>query len=58
MSRKYRVEQRFTTGWSVINEKAIKLSKDEARKWLEQMMNEGVFLEVAEDFDLEFEGIE
>ena len=42
MSRKYRVEQRFTTGWSVINEKAIKLSKDEARKWLEQMLREGV----------------
>ena len=42
MSRKYRVEQKFTTGWSVVSEKAIKLSKDEARKWLEQMMNEGV----------------
>ena len=42
MSRKYRVEQNFTTGWQVVSEKAIKLSKDEARKWLEQMMNEGV----------------
>ena len=42
MSRKYRVEQNFTTGWSVVSEKAIKLSEDEARKWLQQMMNEGV----------------
>ena len=42
MSRKYRVEQNFTTGWQVVNERAIKLSKDEARKWLEQMMAEGV----------------
>jgi hypothetical protein len=36
------VEQNFTTGWSVVSEKAIKLSKEEARKWLQQMMNEGV----------------
>ena len=42
MSRKYRVEQNFTTGWSGVSEKAIKLSKEEARKWLQQMMNEGV----------------
>ena len=42
MSRKYRVEQNFTTGWSVVSEKAIKLSKEEARKGLQQMMNEGV----------------
>ena len=32
MSRKYRVEQRFTTGWGVVDERAIKLSKDEAKK--------------------------
>ena len=42
MSRKYRVEQQFTTGGDVVSEKAIKLSKDEARKWLEQMLKEGV----------------
>jgi len=42
MSRKYRVEQNFTNGWSVVDKDAIKLSKDEARKWLEKMMNEGV----------------
>ena len=42
MSRKYRVEQYYTTGWSVVHQNAIKLSKDEARKWLEKMLAEGV----------------
>ena len=42
MSRKYRVEQYFTTGWGVVDERAIKLSKDEAKKILENMMLEGV----------------
>ena len=28
MSRKYRVEQKFTTGWGVVDERAIKLTKD------------------------------
>ena len=42
MSRKYRVEQNFTTGWNVVSEKAIKLSKDEAKKVLEELMAEGV----------------
>ena len=42
MSRKYRVEQYYTTGWSVVHQNAIKLSKDEARKWLTKMLNEGV----------------
>ena len=42
MSRKYRVEQYYTTGWSIVDKEAIKLSKDEARKWLEQMLAEGV----------------
>ena len=42
MSRKYRVEQKFTTGWGVVDERAIKLSKDEAKKVLEELMNEGV----------------
>ena len=42
MSRKYRVEQMFSTGWSVVDKDAIKLSKDEARKWLEKMLAEGV----------------
>ena len=32
MSRKYRVEQYFTTGWGVVDEKAIKLTKDELSK--------------------------
>ena len=42
MSRKYRVEQRFTTGWGVVDEWAIKLTKDEARKVLENLLAEGV----------------
>ena len=42
MSRKYRVEQYFTTGWGIVHKDAIKLTKDEARKVLEAMMLEGV----------------
>ena len=42
MSRKYRVEQKFTTGWGVVDERAIKLTKDEAKKVLENLMAEGV----------------
>ena len=42
MSRKYRVEQYFTTGWSIVDKDAIKLTKDEAKKVLQNLMNEGV----------------
>jgi len=42
MSRKYRVEQYFTTGWSIVDKDAIKLSKDQAKKILENLMKEGV----------------
>ena len=42
MSRKYRVEQQFTDGWNIVDKDEIKLSKDEARKWLEKMLAEGV----------------
>ena len=42
MSRKYRVEQYFTTGWGVGDERAIKLTKDEAKTVLERLMTEGV----------------
>ena len=42
MSRKYRVEHYYTTGWSIVDREAIKLSKDEARKWLEIKLAEGV----------------
>ena len=42
MSRKYRVEQYYTTGWSVVHQNAIKLSKDEAKRTLETLMAEGV----------------
>ena len=41
MSRKYRVEQRFTTGWGLVSETSFKLTKDEARKVFEAMMLEG-----------------
>jgi len=42
MSRKYRVEQKFTTGWGLVSEHSFKLSKDEAKKILQDLMNEGV----------------
>ena len=42
MSRKYRVEQKFTTGWGLVSETSFKLSKDEARKVLENLLSEGV----------------
>ena len=42
MSSKYRVEQYYTTGWSIVDREAIKLSKDEARKWVEIKLAEGV----------------
>ena len=41
MSRKYRVEQRFTTGWGLVSETSFKLTKDEAKKTLEILMSEG-----------------
>ena len=41
MSRKYRVEQKFTTGWGLVSETSFKLSKDEAKKVLEEIINEG-----------------
>ena len=42
MSRKYRVEQRFTTGWGLVSETSFKLTKEEAKKTLEILMSEGV----------------
>ena len=42
MSRKYRVEQRFTTGWGLVSETSFKLTKDEAKKTLETLMSDGV----------------
>ena len=41
MSRKYRVEQKFTTGWGLVSETSFKLSKDEEKKVLEELINEG-----------------
>ena len=42
MSRKYRVEQKFTTGWGLVSETSFKLSKYEARKTLENLLAECV----------------
>ena len=42
MSRKYRVEQYFTTGSSIVDKNAIKLTKDQAKVILENLMKEGV----------------
>ena len=42
MSRKYRVEQYFTTGWSIVDKDAIKPTKDQAKSILEKLMMEGV----------------
>ena len=42
MSRKYRVEQYFTTGWGIVDKNSIKLTTDEAKKILENLMKEGV----------------
>ena len=42
MSRKYRVEQKFTTGWGLVSETSFKLSKDEAKKILENLLSDGV----------------
>ena len=32
----------YTTAWSIVHKASFKLSKDEARKWLEKMLAEGV----------------
>jgi len=52
MSRKYRVEQRFTTGWGLVSETSFKLSKDEAKKTLEDLMAEGVNPDHSEQYPI------
>ena len=42
MSRKYRVEQYFTTGWGFVSKDAFKLRKEDGKKILENMMLECV----------------
>ena len=49
MSRKYRVEQKVTTGWGHVSETTLKLSKDEAKKVLEELMAEGVNTDTLRD---------
>ena len=38
----YIIEEKFTTGWGLVSETSFKLSKDEAKKILEELMSEGV----------------
>ena len=38
----WRVEQQGTMGWEIVHPKAIKLNKEQAKKWLEFQINEGV----------------
>ena len=43
MSQKlYRVEQLSTVGWELVDEKAVKLTKDQARIVLENVISDGV----------------
>jgi hypothetical protein len=41
MENLYRIEELFTTGWDLLNPKLVKLTKDECKKQLEILMNEG-----------------
>ena len=43
MSEKlWRIEQLSTMGWELYHEQAVKLTKDNARKWLNDAIQEGV----------------
>ena len=43
MSQKlYRVEQLSTVGWELVDEKAVKLTKDQAKIVLENVISDGV----------------
>ena len=39
--RAYRVEELTTEGWSVVDPRAIQLPRQEAKNWLDYMLNEG-----------------
>ena len=41
-ARLYRIEELCTDGWSVIDEKAIKLTKEQAKARLESALAEGL----------------
>tara|TARA_B100001029_G_scaffold128588_1_gene107597 strand:- start:40 stop:201 length:162 start_codon:yes stop_codon:yes gene_type:complete len=42
MTKFYRIEELCTDGWSVLDEKAIKLTKDQAKARLESALAEGL----------------
>ena len=39
--RAYRVEELTTEGWSVVDPRATQLPRDQAKNWLDYMLNEG-----------------
>lgn len=39
--RAYRVEELTTEGWSLVDPRAIQLPRQEAKNWLDYMLNEG-----------------
>lgn len=41
MEQLYRIEELFTTGWEIVDPKLVKLTKEECKKQLEILMNEG-----------------
>jgi hypothetical protein len=41
MERLYRVEEMCTTGWELVDESSVRLTKDQARERLESLLNEG-----------------
>ena len=41
-ARLWLIEQLSTMGWELYHEQAVKLSKDSARKWLNDAIQEGV----------------
>jgi len=42
MEKLYRIEELCTDGWAVIDEKAVKLTKDQASKRLDEAIADGM----------------
>ena len=42
MEKLYRIEELCTDGWAVIDDKAVKLTKDQASKRLDEAIAEGL----------------
>jgi hypothetical protein len=41
MENLYRIEEYFTNGWELANPKLVKLSKEECKRQLEVLINQG-----------------